>query len=167
MFQLKIVDDYAKIEATDLRYLKKQQKTLRKAYLSGFDDAIANNTLDSIGAPAILPSSHTGSPRWYHKAYQDAMAIVEKYGKPDLFITFTTNPNWEEITKNLFKHQNAYDRPDLVARVFEMKKKELLHDLTIKNVLGRAIAHVHTIEFQKRGMYVCMYVHCYPINIYK
>ena len=33
--------------------------------------------------------------------YQDAMAIVRKFGKPDLFITMTCNPHWKEITENL------------------------------------------------------------------
>ena len=32
---------------------------------------------------------------------QDAMSYVRKFGRPDLFITVTTNPNWEEITSNL------------------------------------------------------------------
>jgi ATP-dependent DNA helicase PIF1 len=33
--------------------------------------------------------------------YKDAMAIVLKYGKPDLFVTMTCNPNWREIRENL------------------------------------------------------------------
>lgn len=28
--------------------------------------------------------------------YHDAMTIVGKFGTPDLFITFTSNPNWTE-----------------------------------------------------------------------
>jgi hypothetical protein len=28
----------------------------------------------------------------------DAMALVRKYGKPDIFLTMTYNPNWDEIT---------------------------------------------------------------------
>ena len=31
-----------------------------------------------------------------HKQYQNAMAIVRKHGKPDLFLTFTCNPKWRE-----------------------------------------------------------------------
>ena len=31
------------------------------------------------------------------------MAYVSEFGKPDLFITMTTNPYWPEITKEL-KH---------------------------------------------------------------
>lgn len=36
--------------------------------------------------------------------------------------------------------------------MFELKRKSLLDDITKKNVLGRCTAHVHTIEFQKRGL---------------
>ena len=60
--------------------------------------------------------------------YHDAMAIVAKFGRPDLFITFTCNPNWAEIKNNLFPGQTVSDRPDLVARIFKLKLKALLAD---------------------------------------
>jgi len=31
----------------------------------------------------------------------DATALVQKYGKPDHFLTMTCNPNWEEISREL------------------------------------------------------------------
>ena len=49
--------------------------------------------------------------------YQDAMAICRKYGRPDLFITMTCNPKWDEITANLLPGQVVADRPDIVDRV--------------------------------------------------
>ncbi len=49
------------------------------------------------------------------------MAIIQRLKKPDLFVTFTCNPKWDEITNNLFKNQTAYDRPDIVAGVFKLK----------------------------------------------
>ena len=55
--------------------------------------------------------------------YNDAMAIVRKYGKSDLFITMTCNPNWPEIKKKLLPGQQPADRPDLGARVFSIKKR--------------------------------------------
>ena len=61
------------------------------------------------------------------KNYRNAMTIVRKYGEPDLFITMTCNPNWREITENLFPGQSPYDRPDLIARVFNLKKNHLLN----------------------------------------
>jgi hypothetical protein len=56
--------------------------------------------------------------------YQDAMAIVQKYGKPDIFATFTCNPNWSEITRELLPGQTPSDRPDLIAHVFELTNAE-------------------------------------------
>jgi hypothetical protein len=53
--------------------------------------------------------------------YRDAMAKVRKFGKPNLFVTFTCNPKWKEITDALFPRQTAKDRPDLVTRVFNLK----------------------------------------------
>ena len=58
--------------------------------------------------------------------YHDAMTIVGKYGKSDLFITTNCNPNWPEIRANLFSGQHPSDRPDLVARVFKMKLQQLM-----------------------------------------
>ena len=43
---------------------------------------------------------------------------------PSSLRVLTTNPKWKEITENLFENQTAYDRPDLVARVFELNKKK-------------------------------------------
>ena len=37
------------------------------------------------------------------------MAIINKYGKPDLFITFSCNPKWREITENLNQGEHAID----------------------------------------------------------
>lgn len=82
-----------------------------------------------------------------HQMYQDAMAIVRRFGKPDLFITFTCNPKWPDIERNLLSGQTSTDRPDLVARVFHLKLKELLKDITVKNVFGKVIAFVYTIGF--------------------
>nr|XP_047129644.1 uncharacterized protein LOC100203234 [Hydra vulgaris] len=45
----------------------------------------------------------------------------------NLFITFSCNPKWCEITENLYPGQNANDRPDLVTRVIEFQKRGLPH----------------------------------------
>lgn len=66
--------------------------------------------------------------------YADSMAGVREFGKPDLFITMTCNPNWPEIQAELLPHQKAEDRPDIVARVFKLKKDALISDLTKKGL---------------------------------
>ena len=73
--------------------------------------------------------------------YQDAMAIVAKYGKPDIFLTMTCNPKNPDIMNNLPEGQGAEDRPDIVARVFKLHLKELLHDVLDNHVLGVIVAY--------------------------
>ena len=86
-------------------------------------DAVRRGDTDAsrLGRSIILPSSHVGSPRHMQQQYQDAMAIVRKYGKPDIFLTFTCNPRWPEIQAALFPRQQAVERPDVVARVYKQK----------------------------------------------
>jgi hypothetical protein len=50
--------------------------------------------------------------------YQDGMAICRVFGAPDLFITFTCNPKWDEITEALLMElgQRHADRLDIVTR---------------------------------------------------
>ena len=83
--------------------------------------------------------------------FQDAMAICRHFHKPDLFLTMTANPKWPEIIHSLFPGQTATDRPDIVLQVFEQKKKALLK-LINNGFFGTTVAHIHTIEFQKRGL---------------
>ncbi|KAK1370907.1 Helicase-like protein [Heracleum sosnowskyi] len=86
--------------------------------------------------------------------FQDSIAVCKEYGHPDIFITFTCNPKWVEIQQAVTAvgSQDASVRPDLVARVFKMKLDAMMSDLTKKDVLGRVLAVVYTIEFQKRGL---------------
>ena len=100
----------------------------------------------------ILSSSYIGSPRWYNAQFQDAMAICRGFHKPDYFITMTCNPQWPDISSQLGETQTPQDRPDIVARVFNERKDRLLHYLTVAHVLGRTVAHLWVIEFQKRGL---------------
>ncbi|KAK9280663.1 hypothetical protein L1049_014360 [Liquidambar formosana] len=86
--------------------------------------------------------------------YRDAMAICRAMGPPDFFITFTCNPNWKEIQHELSRipGQRVDDRPDIVARVFRIKHRQLMSDFKKKSFLGRVVADIHVIEFQKRGL---------------
>ncbi|KAG9319383.1 hypothetical protein KVV02_002733 [Mortierella alpina] len=151
-----VVDQYAKIEAGRLFYIKNNQKKLRVDLYKGIMDAINRDRgANETGRLVVLPSSFAGGPRYMNALYQDAMTIVRYYGKPDLFITFTCNPNWDEIKAQLMPGQVPADRPDLVSRVFQLKLKALLHDLInkgAKDCLGKVIAHTWVIEFQKRGL---------------
>ncbi|GBO31561.1 hypothetical protein AVEN_252067-1, partial [Araneus ventricosus] len=84
--------------------------------------------------------------------YQDAMAMVRKFGKPDLFLTFTCNPSWSEILNSMEGVQRPEDRPDIIVLVFNMKLKELLEDICKHGIFGTVLAYIYVIEFQKRGL---------------
>lgn len=157
LFHQYIVDQYAKIEQERLNYCLYHQSELRAELYQGLSDSVHAGDTDgsSVGRKIILPSSFIGGPRNMNQLYQDAMAIVRRYGKPDLFITFTCNPKWNEIASSLLPGQTPSDRPDLITRVFHQKLKLLLHDITHNNIFGPVIAYVYTIEFQKRGLPHC------------
>jgi hypothetical protein len=151
LFQQWVVDSYLQVEGNNLNFIRQNQKKLRVDYYKGLIDFVACGT-SNTAKPVILPSTFQGSPRNMRERYQDAMAIVTKFGKPDLFITMTCNPNWREIKDNLFEGQSPSDRPDLVARVFNLKLKSLMEDVLSGKVFGEVMAYVYSIEFQKRGL---------------
>ena len=145
-------DQWVKTEECNLNYIRHNQQKLKSSLYQGLVDAVAADAARDQGRFVVLPSTHIGSPRHCHQQYQDSMAVVRQYGKPDLFITFTCNPKWEEISKHLKQNQTAADRPDIVARVFQMKLQELLKDIVKGKIFGTVTAIMHVIEFQKRGL---------------
>ena len=157
MFQQYVVDMYAKIESSRLQYLRFNQSQLCAYLYQGLADVVlaSDGQVDGsqLGKKVVLPSSFTGGPRYQHQLYQDAMGIVRYFGKPDFFITFTCNPRWQEINDALFPRQTAENQQDIFVRVFKLKLKSLLHDLFNgqKPVLGKMVALIYVIEWQKRG----------------
>jgi hypothetical protein len=117
------VDQYSKVQSQRLFYIRNNQGPLHATIYGGVADAVANNdaNIDNLGRLIVLPSSFIGGIRHMAQLYQDSMAIVRQYGKPDLFITMTYNPKWEEIVSTLKPGEIANDRPDLVTRVFVRK----------------------------------------------
>ena len=146
--------EYAKIEQNRLLWQRKNQHTIRTDLYQGLADTMVSDFqgLNNIGTRIVLPASFTGCDRYMSQCYQDAMAIVREFGKPSLFITVTCNPNWPEIRAELYDGQIPNDRPDIIARVFHLKLKDILKDLIKKNILGETMAFVLVIEFQKRGL---------------
>ena len=156
LFQEFCCFSWVKTETNKLNFLRNHQSQLRaELYNNLRDHVLASDSArppPRLGVPVILPSTFAGCARDLHGRYQDAMAVVRKHGKPDLFITFTCNPRHPDIIENLLPGQQPQDRPDIVARVFKGQVEELLHDLKVKHVFGKPVALVYTIEFQQRGL---------------
>lgn len=64
----------------------------------------------------------------------------------------TCNPEWPEIKRILTAVQTPQGRPDLIARVFNLKVERLIVDIVRNQVFGPVLGRVYTIEFQKRGL---------------
>ena len=154
LLQQFVVDMYVKIETSRLDYFRSKQQHIRSELYQGIVDTITLGETDAsnVGKRIILPSSFIGGPRDMRKRYMEAMALVQRYGKPDIFLTMTCNPNWQEISNELRLHEESQNRPDLVARVFRAKLEELKDRLFKQQIFGKVSAYVYVIEHQKRGL---------------
>ena len=168
LFQEFVCMSWVTIEGQRLNYQAQNQKALRADCYRSVQEASRQRFEESrpradqvyqddhqlspqIGRK-VLAGSFGGGKRWLNGKYQDGMAIVREHRKPDLFITMTCNPAWPEIVDNLLDGQSSQDRPDLVARSFKMRKDQMMKDLINGQLLGKVVAHMGMIEFQKRGL---------------
>jgi hypothetical protein len=148
-------DLYAQYESrlASFHCLPRQQTMYRGATYRAVHDELhrdvpGSNNLSHIGRPTILPSSFVGSPRYYHQLYLDAMALPNRYHKPDLFITVTCNPAWPEITRAIPAGSHWRFHPDIVARVFMLKFQAMLQEITVSEIFGPVLAFVWRVEWQ-------------------
>lgn len=151
---------YVRIESNRMNFFKKNQKKLRVACYQGLYDHVygaASNNSEKVrlGNISVLPSTYIGSPRYMQQYYQDAMAQYREIGRPDLFITFTCNPQWPELQLILDKFPSGTtpnDIPNITVRLFRVKFIQFLKDIEKNKIFGTIIGYVYSIEFQKRGL---------------
>ncbi|XP_075236541.1 uncharacterized protein LOC142333393 [Lycorma delicatula] len=137
---------------TSLHSIESNQVAFRRihSFMSIVNDGNVNP--NELGKMVILPATFTGSPRYMHEYAQDAMTYVRACGRPDLFITFTCNPTWEEIKELLFPIQSSSDRHDITACVFKLKLKSLMDFFVKHQVFGETRCWIYSIEWQKLGL---------------
>ncbi|GBM97192.1 hypothetical protein AVEN_153497-1 [Araneus ventricosus] len=143
---------YLKVEENNLNFIRTHQQQLQTELYQGLADHFENaaqNAVVKAGIQVILPSSFEGSPRNMRERCADAISIFGKYGAPDLFITVTANSYGQKCVR---PSKHTTEHPDLLVRVFNLKFQSLMDDLTVHGVLGKSIAHVYTVEFQKSGL---------------
>ena len=150
LFQQWTCNCFARSDSEDLNFIKTHQRDLRADSYAKVQKRVAEDTAGSA-KPVILPSSYTGSDRYFHKKLENAMAISRVCGKPTWFITFTMNPWCEEVMELLRPGESPYDRPDIIARVYWEKYKAFIKEIEKDGIFGKCIARVSVVEFQKRG----------------
>ncbi|GBN36005.1 hypothetical protein AVEN_251706-1 [Araneus ventricosus] len=141
---------YAKIESERLLYIKLNQQKLRVNEYIHLRDAVTHHgNVTDIGRMVILPATYIGSVRKMNEYTLYAMTYVRSYGRPDLFITFTT---WSEINEELAHGQSPADRHYLIARVFRQKLIKCTDIITEIYIYGELNCWMHSMQWQKRGL---------------
>jgi len=125
------MDMDAKIEGERLRFIRPHQSKIRVEDYSHLRDAVSNDFNPDDISHVILPSTFIGGPRHMNEYAQDAMAYGRQYGRPDLFITMTCNPKWDDIVKLIPSEQSSIHRHDITERVLRQKHLRMI-DVIIK-----------------------------------
>jgi hypothetical protein len=95
LFQQFAIDTYIKIESSRLDYIHNHQKEIRADLYQELVDSlhIGEGRAKAIGKWIVMPSSFIGGPRDMRRRYMDAMALVRRFGKPNIFLTMICNLN--------------------------------------------------------------------------
>ena len=148
------VDGYTMFESQRLKYFRYNQKQRRFDLYKGLNNAILRRERSraSTGKQIILPSTFIGGARYMIQNYQDAMVICKWAGYPDIFLTFTCNPNWPELKRFVgARGLKIEDCLDVVARIFKMKLRNLMKDLKSGNVVGKLKAGTLLMYYSNSG----------------
>lgn len=149
-------DVWSSIECHNLSYLSsgRVQSHFRASRFCTLMDQLRSDSdrnLHKVGSPVLLPAHFTGSPRWYHALYHDALALPAATHLPDLFVTVTFNPEWPELARLMPAHSSVHDHPDVVARVFWLRFCRIMKDILVHNIFGEVLSYCYRIEWQLRG----------------
>ncbi|XP_021715181.1 uncharacterized protein LOC110683140 [Chenopodium quinoa] len=130
------------------------QQTIRADLYQGILDTVESGETSAInvGRRVILPPTFIGGPRDMKWRYLKAMSLVQRFGKPDLFVTMTCDANCPEIKIELATSEAAQNCLDIVAIVFHSKLICLKEQIMKKHVFGKVAAMIYVVEFQKRGL---------------
>jgi hypothetical protein len=149
-----LVDVQAAIKKERLDYLDTHQKELRVKNYHNLQERLDQNAANqdavnpaAINKIAILPSSFPNGDRAIQQLFQDSICLVTHFNKPDLFVTFITNPKWKKVTAALFTDQTVANRPNIIARVFRAKLKDLIDQIRNGEIFGNVPALVYTVKY--------------------
>ncbi|GMF48411.1 unnamed protein product [Phytophthora fragariaefolia] len=155
LFQQWVVDQRAKCEQEQLRWVAKNLKKLRAELYHGISDALLNEETVTLGEGEVWVSVYdraTGTLVHPGRGsrYEDFLNQVGKR-----IASRRTLRESSEHVQTLsgvhgYRAGTAQDRREIVARVWQLKLKAKLADLD-EGLLGRLEARIYVVEFQKRG----------------
>jgi hypothetical protein len=134
LFQQWLLDMYVKIESMRIDWysLPKHKKIIQAELYRGIVDTLkaSEARASEVGRLVVLPRNFNGGECDVQARFLDATTLVQRFGKPDYFITMACNPYCEEVERELFPGYALQDRPELFARVYRSKLCNL-HDCLI------------------------------------
>ena len=160
-----MLDMGMKVENNDLNWYRSpemQKKSRKMEFRQATKLARSEKEIEDEGEPVMLPSGKKKSYRWYNEQFQDAMCNTIKFGNVDLFVTVTGHEEAREVLR-LKEGRKTKEMIAETNRIFNIKLKNILHDIVIKQVFGRVVGQVYVIEYQKRGI---TFKHHFPLFNY-
>lgn len=110
----------------------------------------ARNMFDARFGEYLRPPSELHSERMSVRVTDE----VFDEGPPSVYLTFTPNPEWPEITEALPAGQTVYENSSIVRSVFDARfgvfLRNLPSELSTDRMRVRQIAHL--IEYEVRGL---------------
>ncbi|CAN1292467.1 hypothetical protein LINPERPRIM_LOCUS21583 [Linum perenne] len=109
-----------------------------------------NPLFDSLHFPLLFPH---GGIRYKKQLFLDAMVICHYFGNSYLFITFTCNAQWPEITDAFNNDVGTHgkDKTQIVAQVFRMKLLHLKKDIDSGKYFGKTVAELPNPDIDPIG----------------
>uniref|UniRef100_A0A1I7U5B6 ATP-dependent DNA helicase n=1 Tax=Caenorhabditis tropicalis TaxID=1561998 RepID=A0A1I7U5B6_9PELO len=121
-----------------------------------------------LGLLVTLPATTPGTAKYQRELVMSAVTVSNKLGSPDLFLTFTGNPGWQEIKEECQRLKCQWsDIPEYVNTVFKTKFEMFLEDVIGQKkksfarngrvireagIFGDVKWYTYSVEFQQRGM---------------
>lgn len=161
LFQQYVVDAFSAIEQSRLWWVRNNQTKLRNELYHNLVDLVLKGDVSepsTVGQGIILPATYVGSARYMQQNFLDSLAICRNIGYPDLFLTMTCNPHWDEIQKmmSIMPLCNVEDCPDIITRVFKLKLDQLYDEIKNKGFFGECLAGIFCNYYLISLGYLCI-----------
>ena len=146
--QVWVVDNVSRMIDMQLHFVRKNQSLIRGGDSPVYDPNQEINDGGEAAQPVapvqnvLCPASVTGSRRHLAGRAKEALAIAANMGGSTEFLTLTVNAKWRELLEMLGEGQTAFDRPDLVAQVFNEKLKALIANLKSGKYHGAKMVYI-------------------------
>ena len=126
LFQQYIVASWIRVEDCRLHWARKNLENSHIETHASINDYVrqaTNLTGSSISKIIMMPPNFRSGKRFRLKKYMDALAGVRRYGRHDLFMIVTCNPNWPDFAPLIERRGTHHsDRMDLLSQMIKFEK---------------------------------------------